>query len=114
MVQPIPVIGPTVLAFLDSFDGVCSCSPEAGSLLVVLSAYTESAWRKQEMCVVRAEITRDVFADVNQDGFINEADLAEITNSSLYQNRRLTCYNDPSICGRLDANRGWKRQHFAF
>ena len=94
--SPVPQTGGQLLALLD-----CACvgGGVADDTITTSTGFTNGT----EVCIVRLQVMRrSVPADVNEDGFVNAADVSAIRASGSSFDTGEAC---GTLCGRADVNR---------
>lgn len=116
---PVPAVGGVLLAALPFTnlswtDKKCGCTPEFNDVIASTTAIafqTPGNPTIPEVCIIRLLIDEWIYADVNQDLYVNSLDTSNITMSPYY-NRNPDPFKPskcpeatPESCGRVDVNR---------
>jgi len=102
--NPVPTVGGQLIAIVpQNPTGTCYCSPPQYSVIgttTALSYPPGGSLGTPDVCIIRVTLSKDVPADVNQDGVINQFDIDAITNF-------VGPCNGPTLdpCGRPDVNK---------
>jgi hypothetical protein len=86
---PVPARGGALLAIFPytNDEKNCSCTPEEQDVVLTSTAFSESEVLPNgvpDVCIVRLRISKDIYADVNSDLFINQEDINLVINSTYF------------------------------
>ena len=89
--------------------GSCTCTPGDNDVIITTSATTQPTTNTfvgfpWDACLVRLRVSRDVPADINQDGVVNSADVEAIESSQFFSNETGVGSLCIGPCGRVDLN----------